>query len=82
MPGAFGRAGSHAMPTFVAIVLICLNTTPPERCNEETAVDVLSITVDSEMGCMTGWQEIVARSSLAGQLGKEAYMRTRCRRIS
>lgn len=42
MPGAFGRAGSHAMPTFVAIVLICLNTTPPERCNEETAVDVLS----------------------------------------
>ncbi|WGF89242.1 hypothetical protein [Marinivivus vitaminiproducens] len=70
------------MPTFVAIVLICMNTTPPERCNEETAVDVLSITVDNEMGCMTGWQEIVARSTLASHLGKDAYMRTICRRTS
>jgi hypothetical protein len=68
------------MNGFVAIVLICLNTVPQKACTEETASDVLSTVVDSELDCNFGWQEIVGRSPLAGRIGSTAYVKTLCRR--
>jgi len=67
------------MASFSAIILICLVSVPQEDCNEKTAVDVMSIHVASEMGCATGWQEIVAHSALPERLGSSAYLKTVCR---
>jgi hypothetical protein len=64
---------------FVAVILICLNTVPPESCNETTAADVLSNGVESELACVMGWQDVVARSALAHEIGKTAYLKTLCR---
>lgn len=72
--------GSHAMNGFVAIVLICLSTVPRDSCNEETAADVMSIRVDSELGCTTGWEERIAASPLFDEIGSTAYVKTLCRR--
>ena len=69
------------MDGFQAIVLVCLATTPVDQCDEASAVDVMSIHVANEIGCSTGWQDIIARGALAtDQLGK-AYVRTVCRRL-
>ena len=69
------------MDGFQAIVLVCLAATPVDQCDENSAVDVMSIHVDNEMRCSMGWQHIVTRGALAtDQLGK-AYVRTFCRRI-
>jgi hypothetical protein len=68
------------MQQFVAIVLICLKSVAPENCSEATAADVMSIPADSELTCTTGWQDIVARSALAGGIGTESYVKTVCRR--
>jgi hypothetical protein len=65
---------------FVAVILICLNSVSPESCNETTAADVLSNGVENELSCVMGWQDVVARSALAGEIGKTAYVRTLCRR--
>jgi len=65
---------------FVAVILICLDTVPPAACNETTAVDVLSNGVESELSCVMGWQDVVAHSALADQIGKTAYVKTLCRR--
>jgi hypothetical protein len=66
--------------SFVAVILICLNTVAPEACNETTAADVLSNDVENELSCVMGWQDVVARSALAHDIGKTAYVKTLCRR--
>jgi hypothetical protein len=64
---------------FVAVILICLNTVPPEACDETTAADVLSNGVENELACVMGWQDVIARSALARQIGQTAYVKTLCR---
>jgi len=68
------------MSPFVAIILICLNTVAPAACDETTAADVLSTGVENELSCVMGWQDVVARSALAGEIGRTAYVKTLCRR--
>jgi hypothetical protein len=68
------------MTEFVAIILICLNSVAIEQCDERTAADVMSTVVDSELGCATGWQDVIARSPLGREVGTTAYVRTICRR--
>jgi hypothetical protein len=41
----------------------------------------MSIRVDNEIGCTTGWQDVVARSPLADDVGKNSYVKTICRRV-
>jgi hypothetical protein len=66
---------------FVAVILVCLNSVVPSACNEKTAVDVLSNGVESELSCVMGWQDVIARSALAHQVGKTAYVKSLCRRV-
>jgi hypothetical protein len=47
------------MSGFVAIILICQLSLPAEACDEASARDVMSIRVDNEIGCTTGWQDVV-----------------------
>lgn len=68
------------MNPFVAVILICLNTVAPEQCDETTAADVLSTGVENELSCVMGWQDVVARSALATEIGRTAYVKTLCRR--
>ncbi len=37
--------------------------------------------VASEIGCATGWQEIIARSEVREGVGRTAYLKTLCRRV-
>lgn len=67
------------MDGFQAIILVCLNGTPADQCNEQTAVDVLSTHVATELGCLTGWQDVIARSAQAKD-AEQTYVRTICRR--
>jgi hypothetical protein len=55
---------------FVGTILIYLNTVPPHSCNETPAADVLSNEVENELACIMGWQDVVARSVLAREIGK------------
>lgn len=68
------------MNGFQAIILICLASVPSEQCTEQTAVEVLSKHVESELGCASGWQDVIARSAQAYDIGREVYLRTVCRR--
>ena len=68
------------MNPFVAVILICLNTVVPEACDETTAAAVQSAGVENELSCMMGWQDVVARSALAGEIGSAAFVKTLCRR--
>lgn len=68
------------MYPFVAVILVCLNSVAAEDCNETTAADVLSNRVENELACVMGWQDVVARSALAREIGKTAYVKTQCRR--
>ena len=68
------------MNPFVAVILICLNTIASEACDETTAADVLSTGVENELSCVMGWQDVVARSALAAEAGRTAYVKTLCRR--
>jgi hypothetical protein len=68
------------MNSFVAVILICLNSVSSEACDERTAADVLSAGVESELSCVMGWQDVVARSALANEVGRTAYVKTLCRR--
>jgi hypothetical protein len=70
------------MNAFLAIVYICALTTPVDSCDEASAQDVLQVRVGSEMACMTGWQEVVARSALAEGVGRDSYLKTRCKRLA
>lgn len=68
------------MTGFQAIILICLASLPSDRCTEETATSVQSIHVQTGIGCITGWQDVIARSAQAYEIGREVYVRTICRR--
>lgn len=68
------------MDEFVAVILICLNSVPADQCDEKTALDVMSTVVENELGCASGWQEVIGRSALRAEIGKTAYVRTICRR--
>jgi hypothetical protein len=68
------------MAPFSAIILICLTSVAPADCTEETAADVMSIGAESELTCTSGWQDVVARSPLAQEIGTTAYVKTLCRR--
>lgn len=70
------------MNGFVAIVLICQMSVTSDDCSEKTALDVMSIRVDSEIECTTGWQDLVARSAFAGDIGRSSYVKTLCRRVA
>ena len=65
---------------FQAIVLICLAGTPTQDCAEANAVVYQSIHVDNELGCSTGWEEIIARGGLKESLAGGNYIKTLCRR--
>jgi hypothetical protein len=67
---------------FVAVILVCLNTVLAAACDEKTAADVLSNGVPNELSCVMGWQDVIAGSALASQIGKTAYVKTLCRRRS
>jgi hypothetical protein len=75
------------MNAFQAIILICLATTSKQDCSENTAVDVMSTRVANELGCTSGWQEIIARGALKERMGSkegesaETYIKTLCKRI-
>jgi hypothetical protein len=71
--------GELPVNDFVAIILICLNTVAPAACDETTAADVLSTGVENELSCVMGWQDVVARSAFAADIGKTAYIKTLCR---
>ncbi|HEX7968419.1 MAG TPA: hypothetical protein VF502_09375 [Stellaceae bacterium] len=68
------------MSGFVAVVLICQTSLAPGACTEATARDVMAIRVDNELGCANGWQDVVARSAFADDIGKGSYVKTLCRR--
>lgn len=68
------------MTEFIAIILICMNSVAVDQCTEQTAADVMSTVVQNELGCATGWQDVIARSPLGKEVGTTAYVRTICRR--
>lgn len=68
------------MTGFSAIVLICLASTPRADCADENAIVFRSVHVNNELGCTSGWQEIVARGALRENLKGGNYMKTLCRR--
>ena len=69
------------MSSFLAIVLVCSLAVSVERCDEASALDVLSVRVDNELRCTRGWQEIIARSAFGDEVGQKTYLKTLCRRI-
>ena len=69
------------MSDFAAIILICIKSVTQDACDETNAVDVLSKRVSSELGCATGWQEVIARGALREGLASDTYIKTVCRRI-
>ena len=66
--------------SFTAILLICSTPVVPGTCNEASAIDLISTNVASELGCTTGWQELIARGSLREGIGERFYIKTLCRR--
>ncbi|WP_298428241.1 hypothetical protein [Rhodoblastus sp.] len=66
------------MAVFTAVVLFCQLSVPPQACDESKAIDVISTRVESEMACMRGLQESVARGAMREGLGDTVYMKTRC----
>ncbi|MCF4125084.1 hypothetical protein [Methylobacterium sp. SyP6R] len=69
------------MNGFLAVVLICAQAIPVQDCEEANATDVFKTRVASEIGCATGWQEIIARSQVRDGIGQTAYLKTQCRRV-
>lgn len=69
------------MDTFAAIVLVCLSTVEIAACTQENALDVRSVEVANEMSCLYGWQEVIARTPRAEDVGKDTYVKTLCERI-
>jgi hypothetical protein len=78
-------------PAFQAIILVCLASVPKPDCSEANAVDIMSTRVANELGCTSGWQEIIARGALKERMatadapgdGKqmdETYIKTLCKR--
>jgi hypothetical protein len=69
------------MNTFIAVVLVCASGLPQEACTDERAIVVRKVRVANELGCATGWQEIIARTERRDEIGKSAYLKTECRRV-
>jgi hypothetical protein len=74
------------MTSFQAIILVCLSSTPQQDCAENNAVDIMSTRVSNELGCASGWQEIIARGALKERMGadsaaSETYIKTLCKRV-
>ena len=69
------------MDAFAAVILICAKAIAAPDCNETNALDVLSRTVQSELACTMGWQEVIARSNLQEGIGSDTYLKTLCRRV-
>lgn len=65
---------------WIAIILICANSLAASDCTEQTALDVLTISVDNELRCSFGWEDVIARSAYGRDVGTTAYIRTKCRR--
>jgi hypothetical protein len=68
------------MSSFIAIILICQMSLPSDDCNEANARAVMLVRADNQIGCTNGWQDVVARSPLADDIGKASYVKTICRR--
>ena len=66
--------------SFAAILLICAMPVDPGQCDITSAVDLISTVVASELGCTTGWQEMIARGSLREGIGERFYIKTLCLR--
>ncbi len=75
------------MTAFQAIILICLSSVPKQDCSENNAVDIMSTRVANELGCTSGWQEIIARGALKERMAStegqapESYIKTLCKRV-
>ena len=69
------------MNAFIAVVLVCANGLAQEACTDAEALEVRKVRVANELGCATGWQEIIARTDLREDIGKTAYLKTECRRV-
>ncbi|ACB24763.1 hypothetical protein ABID82_002092 [Methylobacterium sp. PvP062] len=69
------------MNAFIAVVLVCANGIAQDSCTDAQALEVRKVRVANELGCATGWQEIIARTELREEIGKTAYLKTECRRV-
>ncbi len=83
MRNASTRRRRERLPvnTFLAVVLVCANTVAQEACTDGTALEVRKVRVGNELGCTSGWQEIIARTDLRDAIGRTAYLKTACRRV-
>src|SRR5829696_6634501 len=68
------------MSTLTAVVLVCLSNVSPNWCDETNTEEVRLTRVANELGCVTGWQEIMARADAAGETGRTTYPKTLHRR--
>ena len=66
---------------FAAILLVCLASMPQDQCTEDNAVEVRSAVVDNEMGCVIGWQQLIARATDERAGEAPTYLKTVCRRV-
>lgn len=69
------------MNAFIAVVLVCAHGIPQEACTDDLASEVRKVRVTNELGCASGWQEIIARTDLSEEVGKTTYLKTECRRV-
>ncbi|HEV7439225.1 MAG TPA: hypothetical protein VGN94_06305 [Methylobacterium sp.] len=69
------------MNSFIAVVLVCASAIPTESCTDDRALEVRKVRVANELGCSSGWQEIIARTDLREEVGKTTYLKTECRRV-
>lgn len=69
------------MNAFIAVVLICANGIATQDCTDERASEVRKVRVANELGCTSGWQEIIARTDRREEIGTTSYLKTECRRV-
>ena len=69
------------MNAFIAVVLVCASGIAQEACTDARALEVRKVRVASELGCTSGWQEIIARTERRDEIGRSAYLKTECRRV-
>ncbi len=69
------------MNSFIAVVLVCTNGLAQAECTDDRAIEVRKVKVANELGCTSGWQEIIARTDLREEIGRTAYLKTECRRV-
>ncbi len=68
------------MSVFTAVILVCQLSTPPQACDEVSAIDVISTQAPNELVCMHGAQEVVARGALRDGVGDTLYVKSICRK--